>query len=197
MSDILTDYREWRAKQPTRISTHSDRCHLWHRDCLIHRLAAALEQARRTDACELHARESQRLQPDRTPEAHATMAEGTQQARCTLADIRNHLAVMNPGQRERRTAVLLREAAGEIEQLREAIRRLAEQDATLSVCDGSVIVEMDATLTDAERVAIAAAADDYLYHQDPGGRAQHIERTLRGLLERTSPSGNKTAENGD
>jgi hypothetical protein len=155
MSDILTDYREWRAKQPTRISTHSDRCHLWHRDCLIHRLAAALEQARRTDACGLHARESQRLQPDRTPEDD------------------------------------------EIERLREAIRRLAEQDATLSICGGSVIVEMDATLTDAEREAIAAAADDYLYHQDPGGRAQHIERTLRGLLERTSPSGNKTAENGD
>jgi len=32
-----------------------------------------------------------------------------------LDDIRNHLAVMNPGQRERRTAVLLREAAAEIE----------------------------------------------------------------------------------
>jgi hypothetical protein len=155
MSDILADYREWRDAQPSHVSTHSDRCHMWHRDCLIHRLAAALEQARRTDACELHARESQRLQPDRTPEDD------------------------------------------EIERLREAIRRLAEQDATLSVCDGSVIVEMDATLTDAERVAIAAAADDYLYHQDPGGRAQHIERTLRGLLERTSPSGNKTAENGD
>jgi hypothetical protein len=41
------------------------------------------------------------------------------------------------------------------------------------------------TLTDAERTAIAAAADDYRYHPDPGGRAQHIERTLRGLLERT------------
>jgi predicted glycoside hydrolase/deacetylase ChbG (UPF0249 family) len=89
------------------------------------------------------------------------------------------------------------EAVHEIERLREAIRRLAEQDATLSVQGGNVIVEMDATLTDAERVAISAAADDYLYHQDPGGRAQHIERTLRGLLERTSPSGNKTAENGD
>jgi hypothetical protein len=35
-----------------------------------------------------------------------------------LDDIRNHVAVMNPGQRERRTAVLLREAAAEIERLR-------------------------------------------------------------------------------
>jgi hypothetical protein len=67
MSDILTDYREWRAKQPTRISTHSDRCHLWHRDCLIHRLAAALaaEQAKRT------------------PQPHATPCEGRVQDGCT------------------------------------------------------------------------------------------------------------------
>jgi hypothetical protein len=42
-------------------------------------------------------------------------------------------------------------AVAEIERHREAIRRLAEQDATLSVCNGNVIVDMDATLTDAER----------------------------------------------
>ena len=42
-------------------------------------------------------------------------------------------------------------AAAEIERLRFAIRRLAEQDATLSVCDGNVTVTMDATLTDEER----------------------------------------------
>jgi hypothetical protein len=41
------------------------------------------------------------------------------------------------------------------------------------------------TLTDEEREAIALAAGDYLYHQDPGGRAQHIRQTLLGLLERT------------
>jgi len=38
---------------------------------------------------------------------------------------------------------LLDEAAAEIERLREAIRRLADQDATLSVCAGNVIVQMD------------------------------------------------------
>lgn len=48
---------------------------------------------------------------------------------------------------------LFEEAAAEIERLREAIRRLAEQDATLSVCNGNVTVTMDATLTDAEREA--------------------------------------------
>ena len=50
MADILADYREWRDAQPTRVSTHSDRCHLWHEQCMIHRLAAALERARLTDA---------------------------------------------------------------------------------------------------------------------------------------------------
>jgi hypothetical protein len=40
-------------------------------------------------------------------------------------------------------------------------------------------------LTDEEREAIELAAGDYLYHQDPGGRAQHIRQTLLGLLERT------------
>jgi len=49
---------------------------------------------------------------------------------------------------------LMDEAADEIERLRDAIRRLAEQDATLSVCDGAVTVTVDATLTDTERTAI-------------------------------------------
>ena len=76
-------------------------------------------------------------------------------------------------------------AAAEIERLRFAIRRIAEQDATLSVCEGDVTVEMDAALTDAEREAVEAAAEDCRYHKDPGGRAAFIAATLRGLLERT------------
>jgi hypothetical protein len=113
-------------------------------------------------------------------------------------------------------AAALWDARAENERLKNAIRRLAEQDATLSVCDGAVTVTMDGTLTDAERAAtdmatarlsaanawlqdeikrlritdeertaIEVAAGDYLYHQDPGGRAQHIRQTLLGLLERT------------
>ena len=50
MSDILADYREWRDQQAARVSTHSGGCHMWHKDCMIHRLAAALERARLTDA---------------------------------------------------------------------------------------------------------------------------------------------------
>lgn len=41
-------------------------------------------------------------------------------------------------------AVIL-QAADEIERLRDAIRRLADQDATLSVVGGNVIVEIDGT----------------------------------------------------
>ena len=41
-------------------------------------------------------------------------------------------------------ALLMAEAALQISMLRLAIRRLAEQDATLSVCDGNVTVIMDA-----------------------------------------------------
>jgi hypothetical protein len=50
MADILADYREWREQQAIRVSTHSDGCHMWHKDCMIHRLAAALavEMAKRT-----------------------------------------------------------------------------------------------------------------------------------------------------
>jgi len=66
--------------------------------------------------------------------------------------------------------------ADEIERLREAIRRLAAQDATLSVHGGSVTVTMDATLTEAERQAIE------WYASFPDGI--HAD-TLRNLLERT------------
>ncbi len=70
MADILADYREWRQQQADRVSTHSDGCHMWHKDCMIHRLAAALavEQAKRT------------------PSEPSTLGEGTSQAGCTLTD---------------------------------------------------------------------------------------------------------------
>jgi hypothetical protein len=71
-------------------------------------------------------------------------------------------------------------ATDEIAKLREALRRLAEQDATLSVCDGNVTVTMDATLTDAERAAIKRAA----FVAEKLG-LERSAATLRKLLERT------------
>jgi len=70
--------------------------------------------------------------------------------------------------------------ADEILRLREAIRRLAEQDATLSVCGGAVQVTMDGTLTDAERDAIEFAIRKSTRLRDGGKTGA----ALRGLLER-------------
>jgi len=90
-------------------------------------------------------------------------------------------------------------AAAEIERLRFAIRRLADQDATLSVRGGNVIVTMDATLTDAEREAIAEMAlvcegreKRSLEWQLPE-EAVHwrgMAETLRGLLAARSETAN-------
>jgi hypothetical protein len=65
----------------------------------------------------------------------------------------------------------------EIARLREAIRCLAAQDATLSVCDGNVTVTLDATLTKKERKAVAFAAEHF-------GAFKNQAATLRKLLER-------------
>lgn len=98
------------------------------------------------------------------------------------------------------------ELKAEIARLREAIRRLAEHEATLSVCKGGVTVTMDATpeildqlsqrggplmpfdvppptLTDAERKAVRAARDAYA-DDDGDAECEEIAATLRGLLER-------------
>jgi hypothetical protein len=72
------------------------------------------------------------------------------------------------------------DAANEIERLRLAIRRLAEQDATLSVCDGNVTVTLDATLTDEEREAIREACDEGRWYP----KDYHHIYVLRTLLER-------------
>jgi hypothetical protein len=74
----------------------------------------------------------------------------------------------------------------ENERLKEAIRRLAEQDATLSLLckrDGSqvVTVTMDATLTDEEREAIERVA---IHCADTS--CVDTAKTLWGLLERTT-----------
>jgi phosphoribosylformylglycinamidine (FGAM) synthase-like amidotransferase family enzyme len=84
-------------------------------------------------------------------------------------------------------------AVAEIERLREAIRRLADQDATLSVCNGNVIVTMDATLTDAEREFLQALRDAYQEMANQTGSVNAAVQAdsrknaaiIRGLLERT------------
>jgi len=72
----------------------------------------------------------------------------------------------------------------ENERLREAIRHLADQDATLSVCDGAVTVTMDATLTADERRAIDWAATMLEHGSLPKSVHRTDAETLRSLLER-------------
>jgi hypothetical protein len=76
---------------------------------------------------------------------------------------------------------LMDEAANEIDGLRKAIRRLVDQDATLSVQGGSVIVTMDATLADEEREAIGNMIHLIECQHEDYGKEAH---TLRNLLER-------------
>ena len=66
--------------------------------------------------------------------------------------------------------------------LEQAIRRLADQDATLSVQGGNVIVTMDATLTDEEREAVEDAVSRYVPGITP--KAEARAATLRRLLDR-------------
>ena len=73
------------------------------------------------------------------------------------------------------------EAAKERDSLRLAIRRLAEQDATLSAQGGNVTVTLDATLTDAEREAL-----HWFGHY---GLPEQRAAVLRGLLERLGGEG--------
>ena len=81
----------------------------------------------------------------------------------------------------------MNDALEENARLRQAIRRLAEQDATLSVCDGSVTVTMDATLTDEEREAV----ENCIYASERIGDdwSDKQAATLRGLLGRTKDGG--------
>ena len=70
--------------------------------------------------------------------------------------------------------------AAEVRRLRAAIAALADQDATLSVCEGVVTVTMDATLTDEERDAVAFFSKWGTWK----AAAPHAEALL-SLLERT------------
>jgi len=84
------------------------------------------------------------------------------------------------------TGDALTEARAEIARLREAIRRLADQDATLSVHGGAVTVTMDGTLTVEEREAIEFAIRKSTRLRDGGKTGA----TLRALLSRLGSSPN-------
>jgi hypothetical protein len=108
-------------------------------------------------ACELHARESQRLQPDRTPQPHATPGEGTRPSECAEP-----------------VAWL---AHSDEFQMVSLFREHAEAGATEN--EAAVVpLYRSPTLTDAELEAIEWAI------MEAGGVSLRAA-TLRGLLERT------------
>ncbi len=78
---------------------------------------------------------------------------------------------------------IMQDQRAEIARLKEAVRRLADQDATLSVQGGNVTVTMDATLTRYERHCLERARDTYADQDDVA--CNEIAAVLDGLLERT------------
>ena len=68
----------------------------------------------------------------------------------------------------------------ENESLKEALRRLADQNATFSVIGGNIIVDAEPTLTGEERAAVKHFADATHAYSCP------YAATLRGLLNRTA-----------
>ena len=182
MTDIVTRLRDWRDVHLARLhllmeeaademarlrSDNSRRANLEQglRDAIV-RLSAngdcpASDNAARQDNDErlaalqaLAAVDEELGLPRRTPATHATPSQGSVQSECTLTD------------------------AAEVRRLRCAITALADQDATLSVCDGTVTVTMDATLTADERAAVA-------YYVGTGG-PEGVDAVLVALLERTA-----------
>ena len=121
-----------------------------------------------------------------TPQDDAAMSPASAGS---VADIIDRLCAAVQEDEPPRRALLV-SAAAEIERLRFAIRRIAEQDATLSVCEGNVTVTVDGTLTDAEREALSWARNAMLVGvavlpDDQTHNSKQHAATLGALLERT------------
>ena len=122
-----------------------------------------------------------RIDPD-TCRDHALLA----------AEVRRLRAVIAEGVAEWRESLEAeKQASARVAELEQAIRRLAEQDATLSVCDGNVTVTIDAALTDAERKALrcAAATCRGVGHAVRSWPENQWADTIDALLERHAKGG--------
>jgi hypothetical protein len=158
MSDIMADYREWRDQQAARVSTHSDRCHMWHRDCMIHRLAAALERA--------ISGAGKSAQAANTPPEPSPASAGSQPVAW---------AVWSPAWDYPISYASI------YKRYEEAVEVCGKIGCSV---DDIVPLYRSPTLTDEEREAIAEAAGAYNDNDDDEDCAK-IAATLRTLLERT------------
>jgi hypothetical protein len=123
-------------------------------------MASESDTPQAIDACELHARESQRLQPDRTPQPPSTPDEGTVRRECAEP-----------------VAWL---AHSDEFQMVSLFREHAEAGATENEAAVAPLYRSP-TLTDAEREAVARAAQVADEFHDA-----RLAATLRTLLERTT-----------
>jgi hypothetical protein len=128
-------------------------------------MASESESPQPIDACELHARESQRLQPDRTPDQTSTPSEGTSQRECAEPVA---WAVLGDGY--------------------EYVSMMPEMCGAWATENGGRTVPLyrSPTLTDEEREAIAwfAEAGKPLALLTRSHNREQYRATLRGLLER-------------
>jgi hypothetical protein len=162
----------------------------------MHEAAAEIERLRgdaevsrlRLDAAHAEIerlRQSDRSQPitpaEDTPDTNTTPGEGSVPGEGTVGERLVERFSITHTMRDDNEKL-----RAEIATLREAVRRLADQDATLSVCDGNVTVTVDATLTDEEREAIEDAAGICEEHAEEydGKTSSPIADALRSLLER-------------
>jgi hypothetical protein len=147
---------------------------------LVQRLLDRAYSGKATDAlCEEAAKEIERLNVAITSYAASSKAAAREinELKTALARLADSPSATDSLRGDNEVLRLrLQSAHAEMELLCTAIRRLADQDATLSVCNGNVTVTIDATLTDEEREAMKLAAEWFA--------AVPLGDTLRGLLER-------------
>lgn len=85
---------------------------------------------------------------------------------------------------------IIQDQRAEIARLKEAISRLADQDATLSVCNGNVLVTMDTALTNEELRALMHGAISLRMHAGELSNTEAVEnimnlaKTLDSLREK-------------
>ena len=150
---------------------------------LVQRLLDRAYSSKATDAlCEEAAKEIERLNVAITSYAASSEAAAREinQLRAGAQRPSGDIEVLR---------LRLQAAHAETKLLRTATRRLADQDATLSMCDGAVTVTMGGTLTDAERESLRFCIRVALPETEKlGGVAGELCRIhrdrIRGLLER-------------
>jgi len=164
-ADILDDYRQWQVGLPLRIGTHSDRCHLWHEKCMIHRLAKALEDARQ----------------DLSQKNHCPDLEKAPNEDNYLAEIDRMKATITSLAGDRDLYKNLARQFGE--DATRAKKRIEELESGLTDEERGAV----------ERAADAlSGVDDW--SPDESEKDNLAVATLRGLLSRTGTDGEKTVE---